>query len=83
MIPKTCSREYINRGAVSKDPSNAVMKALSAWNRLANQRGFLNFKAAKDPKVKVVIYPSNNPAEVIWKANVIAFPCKFMDFGRR
>ena len=83
VIPKTCSREYINRGAVSNDPSNAVMKALIAWNRLSNQKGFLNFKASKKPKVKVVIYPSNNASEVIWKANVIAFPCKFLDFGRR
>lgn len=83
VLPRTCSNGVINRGGISNDPSKAVEKALIAWNRLARQRGFFAFKAAKNPRVKVVVYPSNNQNEVIWKANVMAYPCQFMDLGRR
>ena len=83
VIPKTCSNSYINRGARSNSRSKAVEKALIAWNRIARQRGFFTFKAAKRPKVKVVVYPSNNTQEIIWKANVIGYPCRFISMRRR
>ena len=83
VIPKTCSNSYINRGARSNNRSKAVEKALIAWNRIAQQRGFFTFKAAKRPKVKVVVYPSNNTQEIIWKANVIGYPCRFISMRRR
>ena len=81
-IPKTCSNEFLNRGARSNDPGKAVEKALLSWNRLAQQRGYFTFKGAKNPRVQVVVYPNGNQREIIWKANVIAYPCKFMQLPR-
>ncbi len=83
VIPKTCASDFINRGARSNDPSKAVQKALEAWNRLSRQRGYFTFKGARNPKVTVIPYPSGAQGEVIWKANVIAYPCKFMNLRRR
>ena len=81
-FPKTCSNEFINRGGRSNDPNLALQKALLSWNRLAQQRGYFTFKGAKNPKINVNIYPSVSQGEVIWKANVIGHPCKFMQLRR-
>ena len=81
-FPKTCSNDFINCGARSDDPGKAVEKALLSWNRLAQQRGYFSFKGAKNPRVKVVVYPNGNQREIIWKANIIAYPCKFIQLRR-
>ena len=81
-IPKTCANDFINRGARSNDPGKAVEKALLSWNRLAQQRGYFTFKGAKSPRVQVVVYPNGNRRETIWKANVIAYPCQFIQLRR-
>ena len=84
--PKTCSSELYNLGAFSNDPSKAVKKALEAWDRLARQRGYFSFEAAKNPTVRVVVYTRSisrpqlrrNRNQGKWKANAIAYPCRFM-----
>ena len=80
-IPKICSNELINRGAFSDDPSVAVRSARTAWDRLARQRGYFSFAGAKTPQVRVVVYPRPDERGK-WKANVIAYPCKFMQLPR-
>ena len=81
-FPKTCSNESINRGGRSNDPNEALQKALLSWNRLAQQRSYFTFKGAKNPRINIVIYPSGGQKEIIWKANVIGYPCKFIQLRR-
>ena len=89
--PKTCSSELYNLGAFSNDPSKAVKKALEAWDRLARQRGYFSFEAAKNPTVRVVVYTRSisrpqlrrNRNQGKWKANAIAYPCRFMGSENR
>ena len=81
-FPKTCSNEFINRGGKSNDPNVALQKALLSWNRLAQQKSYFTFKGAKNPRINIVVYPSGNQREIIWKANVIGHPCKFMQLRR-
>ena len=83
-VVRSCSTIYKIIGASfwDLDPGKAVEKALLSWNRLARQRGYFTFKGAKNPRVQVVVYPNGNQRETIWKANVIAYPCQFIQLRR-
>ena len=59
-IPKTCSNDFMNRGARSNDPGKAVEKVLLRWNRLARHHSYFTFKGAKNPRVQVVVYPNGS-----------------------
>ena len=75
--PSACASKILNRGAVSNKPHKAVKEAYALWNNLAIEKGYKNFKAAKNPKVVLTYLPLYKPTgKSAWKGNVLAFPCK-------
>ena len=72
-----CASKILNRGAVSNKPQKAVAKAYTLWNNLSKEKGYKNFKAAKNPQVVLTSLPLyKSSGKSAWKANVLAFPCK-------
>ena len=71
--PNRCATSTINQGAKSSHPGLAVSKALQGWDAQSERDGFFSFESSKDPKISVIKIPSN---QYLWKANIIAIPCR-------